>query len=329
MLALMALATSTASSPSLPQQRLEASLPQQRLDASVDGLFAYWWRSNVSANVTGFFFSCGQIGGTPPGGTPWDECKCDNAETCTNCYRWWDAVALEALASRGILFNTSEHAAMARTFLDHSPYNGDFPLNCSYVDDFAWYLLAYIRVFEWLREPRFLAAAESLHDWVLRHGIDQECGGVWWQSGCSGTKNAVTLHQVLIASAKLALLVPQQPLYLRTAEELWQWFASAPLLSPDGLVLDGLMPSADGPYDPSRFNACCNGTHASAHLARCVSNHKPGYSYNQGLHLSAAAHLFAATGEPSYLRSAASLLDALLANHTTDQGLLYEPVRRA
>ena len=117
MLALMALATSTASSPSLPQQRLEASLPQQRLDASVDGLFAYWWRSNVSANVTGFFFSCGQIGGTPPGGTPWDECKCDNAETCTNCYRWWDAVALEAL--HGV-----EHLLVYRTHVSSVHTNG-------------------------------------------------------------------------------------------------------------------------------------------------------------------------------------------------------------
>ena len=52
-------------------------------------------------------------------------------------------------------------------------------------------------------------------------------------------------------------------------------------------------------------------TFMDAAISKRVADGKPGYSYNQGLYLSAAAHMFAATGEHSYLLGTPRLLEAL------------------
>ena len=56
-----------------------------------------------------------------------------------------------------------------------------------------------------------------------------------------------------------------------------------------------------------------------------MSDTMPGLSYNQGLYLSAAAHMYTLHGDPGYLRNTASLIEAVMANHTTKNGLLREP----
>jgi len=53
----------------------------------------------------------------------------------------------------------------------------------------------------------------------------------------------------------------------------------------------------------------------------------PGYSYNQGLYLSAAAHLYQATKNTDYLRRTGRLVDAILQNSTDANGLLKDVPR--
>ena len=123
---------------------------QSRAQQTVQGLFHYYWRNDAQVKKIGFFFSCGQIG---DGGHNGDICTCENSVSCTSCYRWWDAVAMESVATYGIYTNTTNNSYIADNIFAHSPYNSNWPGNvyCTFIDDFAWYGIAYLRVYEWLQ----------------------------------------------------------------------------------------------------------------------------------------------------------------------------------
>ena len=121
-----------------------------RAQQTLNGLVDYFWNHDPVAKNISFFFACGQIGGQ---GSPadWTKCSCNNQASCLNCYRWWDAVAMESLATYGIYTNTSNHSNIPALVFDHSPYNGEFSgYSYTFIDDFAWYGIAYLRVYEWL-----------------------------------------------------------------------------------------------------------------------------------------------------------------------------------
>ena len=120
-----------------------------RVEETLSGLFFHYWRHDPNAKQIGYFFDCSQIGSIGD----WNHCTCENVKSCTNCYRWWDAVALEAIANHGIYTKTKANASVADMLWAHSPYNQkwDGTALCTYVDDFAWYSMAYLRVYEWLK----------------------------------------------------------------------------------------------------------------------------------------------------------------------------------
>lgn len=120
-----------------------------RAQQTLNGLMDYYWNHDPNNKNISFFFACGQIGGL---GSGQNECSCNNPSACVSCYRWWDAVALESLATFGIYTNTSNHSDVPDTIFQHSPYNAnwDGANTFTYVDDFAWYGMAYLRVYEWL-----------------------------------------------------------------------------------------------------------------------------------------------------------------------------------
>lgn len=127
-----------------------------RAEQTLQGLFHYYYRSDPypdksHANIT-FFFACAQIGGNGYLGKQ-DQCSCGNPDTCVNCYRWYDAITLESLATYGIYTNTTNNSEVADIMYAHSPYNAkwDAKAYCIWIDDFSWYGLAYLRVYEWLK----------------------------------------------------------------------------------------------------------------------------------------------------------------------------------
>ena len=132
-----------------------ARLQEQQVTAgnrafqTLQGLMDYYWNHDPKNENISFFFACGQVGGQ---GSPvvWKECSCDNVESCLNCYRWWDAVSMESLASYGLYTNTTNNSNVPEVVFKHSPYNGDYG-GQTFVDDFAWYGIAYLRVFDWLK----------------------------------------------------------------------------------------------------------------------------------------------------------------------------------
>ena len=122
-----------------------------RVEQTLQGVFQYYWQHDPRAKNIGFFFTCGQIGGV--GTSDWDKCSCNTRDACVDCYRWWGAVLLESVATHGIYTNTKTNASIADTIFDHSPYNAEWNAtkHCTYVDDFSWYGIAYLRVYEWLK----------------------------------------------------------------------------------------------------------------------------------------------------------------------------------
>ena len=120
-----------------------------RVEQTLAGLFFHYWRHDPHREQVGYFFDCSQVGSIGD----WSHCTCESNQLCTSCYRWWDAVALEAIANHGIYTNTKVNASVADIFWAHSPYNQKWngTASCTYVDDFAWYSMAYLRVYEWLK----------------------------------------------------------------------------------------------------------------------------------------------------------------------------------
>ena len=123
-----------------------------RATAALDGLFHYYWAHDSKDKSVQFFFLCGQIGGWGSDYV-WNKCSCNNKISCMDCYRWWDAIALESIASYGIYTNSKRNYTVADMIYNHSPYNGNWDAikSCTYIDDFLWYGMAYLRVYEWLK----------------------------------------------------------------------------------------------------------------------------------------------------------------------------------
>ena len=61
---------------------------------------------------------------------------------------------------------------MAEAMLAQSPYHKEFGTTMPwvYIDDYAWYVLAYLKLYAWGGDDRFLAAAVINYDWQLRSG---------------------------------------------------------------------------------------------------------------------------------------------------------------
>ena len=123
-----------------------------RAEQTLNGLFHYYWRNDQHNKKIQFFFACGQIGGGTSG-TDYGKCGCANPSSCISCFRWWDAVAMESVATYGIYRDTRNHSEIPSIIFAHSPYNANWnaTATCTFIDDFSWYGIAYLRVYEWLK----------------------------------------------------------------------------------------------------------------------------------------------------------------------------------
>lgn len=117
-----------------------------RAQQTLEGLLHYYWETDPQYKKIGYFSACGDIG---------DPCYCESPSpsACASCYRWWDAIAMESIATYGIYAQTKNNSVIPSIIFAHSPYNANWPgdVSCTYVDDFAWYGLAYLRTYEWLK----------------------------------------------------------------------------------------------------------------------------------------------------------------------------------
>ena len=142
----------TGSYGSLSSSIIHTADPKTRAEQALQGLFQYYWKNDPFRKQIEFFFVCGQIGGWGKARSEF-ECSCNHPSSCVNCYRWWDAVALESIATYGIYTNSKNYSKVADTIFAHSPYNAEWnaTATCTFIDDFSWYGITYLRVYEWLK----------------------------------------------------------------------------------------------------------------------------------------------------------------------------------
>ena len=127
--------------------------PLSRAHQTLQGMVEYYWTQDSTHKNISFFFACGQVGGG--GFATWDHCTCINPSSCSDCYRWWDAVAIESIANYGLLTRGRGQEGLADIpdmVFSHAPYNDRWPsVDSTFIDDFAWFGIAYLRVYEWLK----------------------------------------------------------------------------------------------------------------------------------------------------------------------------------
>lgn len=123
--------------------------------------------------------------------------------------------------------------------------------------------------------------------------------------------------EMLHFSAKLAHLFPNESRYLEDTFKIWNWVFDFDngfgLFSDEFLVSTGAIPEK-----------CCN--FSSSH-SRCYNTRLSGTSYNQGLLMSATAYLYLRTGNNTYLDLGLRLLQAIVVNYTTSDGVLIDEPR--
>lgn len=113
-------------------------------------------------------------------------------------------------------------------------------------------------------------------------------------------------------------MFPNESRYLQDAEKIWNWFFSfdngSGFISEKNLLSTGAIPEK-----------CCNSTSDS--YSRCYNTKLTGTSYNHGVMMSASAYLYLTTANTTYLKFGFKLLDAILANYTSKEGLLVNEPR--
>ncbi len=121
-----------------------------RTELTLNGVFNYYWKADPNHKHIKFLFTCGQLGEV--GTAKSSQCSCYSVTACVNCYRWFTAIFVESVATHGIYMNTTNYSSVPSTVYKHSPYNSNWDANatCTYIDDFLWYGIAYLRVYDWL-----------------------------------------------------------------------------------------------------------------------------------------------------------------------------------
>lgn len=147
-----------------------------RAQQTLEGLFNYYWNQDPTHKGIKFFFACGQIGEIS---NP-DQCSCNSPGTCLDCYRWWSGVSLESVATYGIYMNTTNHSNVADMTFKHSPYNSNWNPNNAFIDDFLWYGITYLRVYEWLKvsQPKVRQDAGN-HRYLEWNYLQSLCAVSW------------------------------------------------------------------------------------------------------------------------------------------------------
>ena len=200
-----------------------------------------------------------------------------------------------------------------------------------YIDDFAWYAIAYLRVYDLTRNDAWRRRAAAIVDWAWTHGWDnrtnsangtEQCGGFWWNTGLDKRfKDSISIVEVLHAAARLATPITadskNRTHYLNAAEMIWNWLYAfdngTGLFASNGIMSTGAQPEM-----------CCNSKFTVFNGSLCANSRIAGMSYNHGLLMSSAAILYNVTSNRDYLRACETLLDAAAENLTNADGAVKD-----
>lgn len=115
-----------------------------------------------------------------------------------------------------------------------------------FYDDEGWWALTWIRAYDLTGDPRYLKLAESIFR-NLTKGWTPACGGGVRWSKFAPYKDAISNELFLEISAELHNRVPGDHRYRRWALREWKWLRASGMITPSGLVVDGLDPATCQP----------------------------------------------------------------------------------
>jgi len=162
-----------------------------------------------------------------------------------------------------------------------------------YLDDSAWWGIAWLKFHERTKDPRYLRTARAIHghmadNWRMEGGVS------WAEEADKRDPNAITNSLFVVLSARLYLVTKQQA-FLDWAEKTLAWEKEVKLYDGTGIVD---RPGHQGDY----------------------------WTYNQGAYLGSLEALFGATGKKEYLDEAARIAGTIVGKSgvVREDGVLYE-----
>lgn len=167
-----------------------------------------------------------------------------------------------------------------------------------FYDDEGWWALALIHAHDATGDQDYLdSAIEIFND--MQTGAGTPCGGgIYWSKDRTYV-NAIANELYLSVAASLANRVPSNGTYLQIARAQWQWFQQSGMINSNNLINDGLD-------------------------SNCKNNGLTTWSYNQGVILGGLSELATATGDGSYLTTAAKIANAAINALSNSNGIFVE-----
>jgi len=168
-----------------------------------------------------------------------------------------------------------------------------------FFDDYQWWGLAYVRIYEIFGLRHALVEAEKIYEYVKDYAWDNVCnGGVWWTKEKT-YKNAITNELFFSLSSKLFMNTHRKK-YLHSATEVWNWFNQSGMLNKESLINDG--------------------------LKDCKNNGEKTFTYNQGVLLEGLVNLYVVSQDAKYILLADNIISAVI-KFLTVNGVLNEPLK--
>lgn len=307
------------------------------LDRSFDGGVAYdgklgqtkipngkrGWRTmmysvdDASQRLVGVVRACGKAANrSEVACTPWQRTKTNAATTIDaaatglmelydphkglwRSIGWWNSAnALTALIDFSEKTGSQAYRyAIAKTFDQNR--RDDF--TNEYMDDTAWWGLAWVRAFDLTHDRRYLDMAKRDADYLWSFHDDRCGGGVWWRKDKT-YKNAITNELFIKLAASIHNRLPGDVFELERAKSVYRWFEASGMINAQGLVNDGL------------------------DLSTCKNNGQTTWTYNQGVLLGGLVELHRATKNRALLDRARALADASTSRaELHPNGILREP----
>lgn len=168
----------------------------------------------------------------------------------------------------------------------------------NFYDDEGWWALALIHAHDATGDQDYLNSAIEIFNDMQTGGGTPCGGGIYWSKDRTYV-NAIANELYLSVAAALANRVPSNTTYLQIAKNQWNWFKGSGMINSNNLINDGLD-------------------------SNCKNNGLTTWSYNQGVILGGLSELSRATGDSSYLTTAANIANAAINALSNSNGILVE-----
>ncbi|KAH8693562.1 glycoside hydrolase [Talaromyces proteolyticus] len=220
---------------------------------------------------------------------------------------WWQSgnfmSALATLTSLNSDYLSEHGDVFVNTYDTATGYGNYVNFLDAFYDDEGWWGNAWLDVYDVTQNQTYLDAAITIYNDIIG-GLGTPCGGIWWdknQSYVAAISNGLYIELAAGIAARVGS--DQASDYLSHAVDGWNWFFSVGLVGNDSMVSDGV----------DKGNNC----------APVGAK----FTYNQGVILGAAAELYKATNNQTYLEQAAALANASSAagsSVTDSNGILHD-----